>query len=235
MSTKARYANGQIEYFESTTQERVLVTAPVVFFEDFLGKALNTSVWGTRDTGAATEAYKAAAPNGVVELALDNTNEAQLAGLDWADFRPLAIANGLVFEAKYRFTVIPTTSAIACIGLCGNHNAAVDTVAESIWFRHDFSGLITVEADDTSHETSKVTTGKTLALNEWTIVRVDLTTPSDCLFFVNGNRVASTTTFNFNQVTTLVVQPVARIGKEGVQTHVGTLELDYVKLWSHRS
>jgi hypothetical protein len=41
-------------------------------------------------------------------------------------------------------------------------NAAVNTVAESIWFRADGNGQITVEHDDTSNETSKVATGVTV-------------------------------------------------------------------------
>ena len=200
-----------------------------------MGKALDTNVWGTRDTLSATEAYKAAAPNGVMELALTNANEIQLAGIDFADQRSFALANGLVAEFRFRFTTLPTGVTVACVGLCGNHNAAVDTVAESVWFRADGSGAITVENDDTSHETSKVATGVTLTANTWTIGRIDLTDPTSVMFFLDGNRVAAATAFNMNQVTTLVLQPVARIGKESGATDVGVLEVDYIHIWSRRS
>ena len=78
----------------------MLPVAPVVFYDDFLGNALATAAWGTRDTGAATEAVVADAANGAVGLALDATNEIQLAGIDWADNRTLVLNQGLVSEAS---------------------------------------------------------------------------------------------------------------------------------------
>ena len=97
MATRGSWFNQILTYFENATQERVLPVAPVVFYDDFLGNALATTAWGTRDTGGATEAVVADAPNGVIGLALDATNEIQLAGIDWADQRTLVLNQGLVF------------------------------------------------------------------------------------------------------------------------------------------
>lgn len=235
MATRGAWFNQRLTYFDNATQERVLPLAPVTFYDDFLGNAIASDAWGTRDTGAATEAVVADAPNGVVGLALDNTNEAQLAALDWADQRTLVLNQGLIFEARFRLSVLPTGSVVACIGLCGDHNAAVDTVAESIWFRADGNGAITVETDDTSHETSKVATGTTLTTSDWIIGRIDCSDISDVKFFINGDRVAASTTFNMSQVAALKLQPVARIGKEAGATTVGTLQVDYVRAWQNRS
>ena len=127
MATRGSWFNQILTYFENSTQERVLPVAPVVFYDDFLGNALNTTAWGSRDAGAATEAVVADAPNGVIGLALDATNEVQLAGVDWADNRPLVLNQGLVFEARFRLSVLPTGSVVAVVGLCGDHNAAVNT------------------------------------------------------------------------------------------------------------
>lgn len=235
MATRARWANGGLDYYDNVTHERVLPVSAVSFYDDFLGNAIDTTAWGTRDTGAATEAVVADAANGVVGLALDATNEAQLAGIDWANQRTLVLNQKLVFEARWRLSTLPTGSVVACVGLCGDHNAAVDTVAESIWFRADGNGQITVETDDTVNETSKVATGITVTTADWIVTRIDCSNPASILFYINGNRVASGTTFNMSQVAALALQPVARIGKEAIATSVGTLQVDYVRAWQKRT
>lgn len=235
MATRGYWFDQILTFFENSTHERVLPLAPVVFYDDFLGNAIDTNSWGVRDTAGGTEAIVADAPNGAIALALDATNEVQLAGIDWADNRPLVLNQGLVLEARFRLSVLPTGAVVAAIGLCGDHNGAVDDVAESIWFRADGSGAITIEHDDSSHETSKVATGKTLAAGDWIIGRIDCSNISDVKFFIDGERVAAETTFDMSEVPALALQPVARIGKEGAATSVGTLQVDYVRAWQKRS
>ncbi|MEI9995100.1 MAG: hypothetical protein WDM91_10930 [Rhizomicrobium sp.] len=235
MSTKSKFLNGILTFFEGTSHERVLPLAPVVFYDDFLGNALNTTSWGARDTAGGTEGMLANSGNGVLALALSSTNEVQLAGVDWANQRTLVLNQGLIFEARIRLSVLPTGAVIACIGLCGDHNAAVDTVAESIWFRADGGGAITVEHDDTANESTKVATGKTVTAVDWLIVRIDCTDIASVKFFVNGDQVAAGTKFDMSTVAGLALQPVARIGKEGAATSVGTLLVDYVRAWQARS
>ena len=123
-----------------------------------------------------------------------------------------------------------------CVGLQGDHNATADTVAESIWFRLDGAtgGLITVENDDTSNETSKVTTGVTLLNTDWAILRIDCTDITSIKFYINGNLVASGTTFTMAQVAALTLQPILRLNKAS-GTSVGTMLVDYVKVWQRRS
>lgn len=234
MTTRSRFVSGILTYFDRTTQETVAPLAPVVFYDDFLGNALNTTAWGALDTAAATEAVVADAANGVVGLALDATSEAQLGGISWADQRTLVLNQGLIFEARFRLSVLPTGAVIAIVGLQGDHNAAADTVAESVWFRADGNGVITVENDDTSNETSKVATGTTLTTADWIIAKIDCTDISDVKFFINGNRVATSTTFNMSTVAGLALQPVARISK-GIATSVGTLQVDYIRAWMKRA
>ena len=237
MSTKAKFNAGALHYYDSTTHERSLVALPVRFHEDFLGKAIDTTgVWTALDTSAAgltTPVLVANAPSGVVSLPLDNTSEAQLSGLYWGDVRTLVLNQGLIFEARFALHTLPTGAVIVCIGLMGNHNAAADTVAESIWFRLDGNGVVTVETDDTANETSKVATGVTLIADQYTVVRIDCSDITDVRFFIDGNRVAGTTTFNMSTVAGLVLQPIARIGK-GAATTVGEIYLDVVKCWQRR-
>ncbi|MER9665546.1 hypothetical protein [Mesorhizobium sp. M0203] len=234
MTTRSRYLNGRIEFFDNVSHERLLPVAPVVFYDDFLGNALDTFKWGARDTAGGAEAVVADAPNGVMGLALDATSEIQLAGIDWADQRTLVLNQGLIFEARFRLSVLPTGAVIVVVGLEGDHNAAVDTVAESIWFRADGNGVITVENDDTANETTKVATGVTLTTADWIVARIDCTDIADVKFYINGERVAATTTFNMSTVPTLALQPVARVSK-GAATTVGTLQVDYVRTWQNRA
>lgn len=230
---------GIIRYYDPAISfETVGVIAPVSFYDDFLGRAQDvTNAWGTRDTAGATEGLVADAPNGEYELALTSTSEAQLGALDWGDQRTLTLNQFVGFEARVKLSVLPTTGVICCIGLCGDHNAAVDTVAESIWFRLDGAtgGLITVETDDTSHETSKVTTGVTVLNSTYVVLRIDCADPANVLFYINGAQVAATTTFNMNATPTLALQPVFRIGKEAAGTPVGTLRVDYCRVWQKRA
>lgn len=174
------------------------------------------------------------APGGVISLPLDNTNEVQLSGIYGGDQRNFTLNRSLGFEARFKFSVLPTGSVVACVGLAGDHNAAVNTVAESIWFRADGSGALTVETDDTSNETSQVATGVTVVADEWVVARIECYDTADVRFYLNGNRVASGTTFNMSTVAALALQPVARIGKESGATTVGTLQVDYIRVWQNR-
>lgn len=236
MPSRTRHENNLERFYDSSTQETLFVAAPVWFVEDFLGKAFDTTnIWTARDTNGADETVSADAGNGILSLALTNANEAQLAGYDWGDNRTLVLNQGLNIEFRFKLSVIPTGAVVMCLGLCGDHNAAVNTVAESIWFRADGSGAITVETDDTSNETSAVATGTTLINTDWCIARIDCTTITDVRFYINGTRVASGTTFNMSTVAGLALQPVMRIGKEAAATTVGTLLVDYCKVWMKRA
>lgn len=228
-----------LSIIEETTHGSLYPYAPVRLKEDFQGQALDTTngPFAYRDTAGGAEAIVADAANGVLGLSLTSANEAQLAGIDQADQLTWVLNQNLIFEARVKVSVLPTTGSVICIGLCDNHNAAVDTVAKSLWFRLDGAtgGLITVECDDGTTETSKVTTGVTLTTADWAILRIDCSNPADVKFFINGNRVAASTTFNANATPTAPLQIVARVGKEAIGTSVGTLQVDYLSAWQNRS
>jgi hypothetical protein len=229
----------RLRFYDPANKSATAQTMAGMYWEEhFIGKIVDiTNTWTKLVTGAAppTQLIKADQPGGVLELILTAAVEVQLSGIYMGDERPFTLNRGLNFEARYRFTTLPANASTAVIGLCGDHNAAIDTVAESIWFRHDFSGLITVETDDTSNETSKVTTGVTVVANEWVVVRIDCSNPASVLFFVNGSQVASGTTFNMNTTPALQLQPVARLDKAASASNLGVMEIDYVKVWQDLS
>lgn len=234
MSTKCEYRSGIQTFFDSVTGETLHPMAPVYFKDDFLGGAINTSVWTLLDTNSGGEALVANGANGAANLSLTNSNTIELAGLSWGDQLSLAMAQGLVFEAVVKFTTLPTGAVVAVIGLASATNAAVDNIAESAWFRLDGSGAVTVENDDGTHETSKIATGVTVTTADRVVLRIDCTDKANVKFFINGNQVAAGTTFNMSAANG-ALQPMVRIGKEAGATTVGTMQVDKVAAWQNRS
>ena len=239
MSIKGKWLSGILSFFESTTHNTVKPVAPVVFHDDFLGSALDaTTNWVLYDSGGAeTETLAASVASGAAALTLTAANGVELAGLYFGDQLPLVLNQGLCFEARVRFTVLPAVATTAVIGLCGATNPSIDAVAESIWFRWDFSGLITCETDDTAagHETSAVTTGVTLVANEWVILRIDCNDTASVKFYVNGQRVCSATTFNCSTAPAVDLQPILRLDKAAAAANLGVMQIDYVTIWQKRS
>ena len=234
MSLKTfRYAN-MLGYRESTTGETHHLFAPASFLEEFWSLDV-TNRWTARDTNAATETAIDDASSGAISLTLTNANEAQLAGLDLNNHRPFVLNQKLIAEIRFRFTVLPTGSVGAFVGIGGDHNAALNSVAERIGFRATGSGAITCETDDGSVDSGAIASGVTLIANQWAIGRIEIDTTSAVRFYLDGTRKASATTFNASTTPTLALQPVLRIGKESAATTVGTMQVDYFRAWQKRS
>ncbi len=238
MGTKARYRNGILEFFDPQTHERVSPFAPALFYDDFLGTGLRTAeIWTAIDesvSGLTTPLIAADAANGIARLPLDVTGEAQESGLTFGDQRPFVLNQGLVFECRLALQTLPTLVSEAVWGLAGDKNAAADSVAESVWFKADGDGVIVVESDDTVNTDDDIATGTTLTAGTFAIFRIDLTTITDVLFYINGARVASGTTFDMSQVAALKLQPYFHIAKAS-GAGLGVLDLDYARVWQKRS
>jgi hypothetical protein len=245
MSIKAKYASQTLRHFESTTHESVQILAPVQYYDDFLGAATvipaagspeSGTEWVKKIVGAAppTLAVKADAVSGVVEAALTADSQKQNAELYMDDQRQFSLLQGLVFEARFRATVLPTGNAEAVIGLVGDWADGLDAATYSVFVTLDGSGEIICEMDDNATDRS-ATSGVTLVADEWAIVRIDASDPADVLFYVNGNRVASGTTFAYAATgANAVLQPIAGVYKAS-GTGVGTLEVDYIRIAQERS
>jgi hypothetical protein len=237
---------GYIETFDTATSELLWSNTPVWFVDDFLGNDVNATVsttgdgvWATVQTNLNTAIDTLDdQDNGVVQLALDSDNNAERAVLYWGDVRGVPIDNGSVFEARVRVSTIPTTaSTTIIIGLAGDDNATPDSITEGAWFRLDGgSGAIKVETDDTTTNNDDVATGVTAATPTWHILRIDTRKGlDDVRFFIDGDRVASGTTFDADQLTASEVrmQPYVAVNKSD-GTGVGTLLVDYIKLLGDR-
>jgi hypothetical protein len=237
MTINARHRNGMLEHFDRATHERVLVEAPVTYYEDFLGDGTIPEHLTSIDVSAAgltTPLIAADVANGVLRCPLDVTSEAQESGVTWGDQRPLILNQGLVIEMRVALQTLPTLLSEAVWGLAGDKNAVADTVAESIWFKADGDGVIVAEFDDTSHTADDVATGVTLTAGTFAIFRIDCTTIADCLMYINGARVAAGTTFDMSQVAGLKLQVYAHIAKAS-GAGLGVLDIDYIRAWMRRA
>lgn len=221
---------------DANTHETLIPYAAVQLSEDFLGQALDTTngPFAFLDTAEGAETISADGASGALSLALTATSEAQLAGISSGDQRTWILNQNLIFEARFKLSVVPTSGTIFCIGLMGDHHATADTVAENIWIRAESSGALLAESDDTAADNNDIATGVTLTTADWCVVRIDCSNVDDVKFFVNGARVAAATTFDMGTVAGLKLQPVVRLNKASGAS-VGTVLVDYIKLWQNRA
>ena len=239
MGLAAETRGGEGRYFDPAKNHETLeMWQGVKFYDDFLGQALNTVVnWTAKDTGAATETLIADSPSGYAGLTLTSASEKQEAGLTQNDFRTFILNQGLIFEARIRPSVLATLLSEMYIGLAGDYvegDIASNGPAEHIFFVLDGGGAITIHTDDTSNDNSAVATGVTLTAADWAILRIDCTDSADVRFYINGESVATGTTFDMSTTPALKLQPYLMCHKES-GAGLGVLWIDYVKIWQNRA
>jgi len=235
--------SGRQVFYDGSTFETLMTTFPVQYSEDFLGAAVDpfdgTIDWNVIDVsavGTVTTAIVADSSNGQFLLALDATDEAQDAVLYQNDNKTFDVGNGLIAEFRVNMAVSPGTGVCAVFGMCGDHNLDKDTATEAAWFRFDASLVAKVESDDTTNNNDDIATGHTAVAGTYDIYRIDFTTLSDVKFFINGGRVASGTTFDMSNLSAAEqqMQPYFSLDKAS-GTGLGSMNIDYVKIFSNRS
>lgn len=244
MKTKCEYnwhKSGRQVFYDGSTFETLKAMFPVVFYEDFLGAAGGgpfdgTLIWNVVDVGDATEAIVADSANGQFLLHLAATDEAEDAVLYQNDNKTFDVGSGLIFEARVNMAVSPGAGVCAVFGMAGDHNLDKDSVTEHAWFRFQANLTGLVETDDTTNDNDDVATGLTPTAGVYHIYRIDFTSLSDVKFFVDGVRVASSTTFDMSNLTAgeQQMQPYFSLDKAS-GAGLGDMNIDYVKIWSNRS
>ena len=231
---------GHQVWYDKSTFETLKTTYPLYFYDDFLGSAGGsvfdgTEIWNVVDVNDATEAIVADSSNGLFRLHMHVTSEDEDAVLYHNDNRTFDIDNGLIFETKIDVATIPTLTTEAVWGMAGDHDLDNDTVAESCWFKLDGSGAVVVESDDAGTDNDDVATGVTVVPGTANIYRIDFTSLTNVKFFIDGVRVAASTTFDISTLTgaTAMLQPYFDMNKTG-DAGLGDLDIDYVKIWSNR-
>jgi hypothetical protein len=110
-----------------------------------------------------------------------------------------------------------------------------DTVANHAWFRWQASAVLLTESDDTTNNNDDTATGLTTVVDTYGIYRIDFTDLTSVKFYVDGVRVSAATTFDMSNLSAAekIMQPYFSLDKAS-GTGVGTLQIDYVRLWGPR-
>lgn len=243
MSTKAKWSSGVLTYFDGSTFETTGKLSPVVLYDDFLGSDIVIPASGSVESGClwskkivssnSTVGGVASETNGVISCALAANSEKEDAALHMNDQLTFSLAQGVIFEARIKLAVLPSAAAsIASWGLWGAW--ADGGSAYRVGFEAAGSGAISCECDDNVTDTSAAS-GVTVLNTDWKIYRIDCTSQTNIKFFINGVPVCTSTTFN-NAASASNSKCQPHIGMyKASGTSVGTIYVDYVKVWQNRS
>jgi hypothetical protein len=234
---------GRQVFYDNSTFETLHGMYPIYFYDDFNGADLVIPATGSDESGCKwTKKIVGAAPptvaksadvvNGHVLCSLTSADQKQDAALHWDDQLSLSIAQGAIFEARLSLTTLPTLNGVASFGLWG---AWADGGSNyRVGFEVPAGGLCACESDDNATDTS-ASSGQTLVAGTYYIFRIDCTTQTDIKFFIDGARVASSTTFaNAASAANSKCQPHLGLYKAS-GAGLGVLSVDYVKVWMNRS
>ena len=220
------------------------------FTDDFFGggtfgtSASENDPWVVADTstsGTPTYTRVDGAATGEAALDLASTSEVENVCLSFGDTLCIDIdkVQGCEFRVKMNQATLDSASQVA-VGLIGDRNDAIDSVAQAALFRvvgSDSTTSVVVESDDGTNDNDYKATGQTL-VNAYKRLRIDFSNgTSDVRFFMddaNGSltRVASSTTFDMSNYTGSL-QPVIQLQKTA-DTNTDGVTVDYVKVWGTR-
>lgn len=123
--------------------------------------ASRQGIWCSKITGAGPPTVKSTSAG--MELALTATNEVQNISLYMGDILPFDIDDLIRVEFICALTASLGASVMGAFGVAGAQNDALDSVAQSAWFRFEGNNNIVCETDDGTTDTDDKATGDTLA------------------------------------------------------------------------
>lgn len=247
MGTKANWKGNILQFYDTAYgYEHPARMAPVQFYDDFCGADAVIPASGSDESGCKwtkkivltagtpTVAKVADAAGGVVQCALDATNEKQDALLHMDDLRNFDITKGLIFEARIKVTVTPTLLAEAYWGLIDDHSdGLIDSATYMAAFTADGATAVHAETDDNATDLD-VDTGVTAGTTQWKVYRIDATVVTDLKFSIDGTEVCASTTFPYAATgANAILQPAIGLYKS-TGAGVGTIQVDYVRIWQNR-
>lgn len=210
----------------------------VEFCDDFLGTVATlpasadpATPWLIDDTSSSgTPTYTTG--TSAATLTLASTNEIENVCLHFNDSLDFDIDD--LIHAEFRVKTVASLNATTSIafGMATARNDAIDSIASHASFRLIGSNAVVVETDDAVIDNDDVSTGKTLVATYKRFV-IDFQNKSDIKFYIDGERVAGSTTFSMANFTT-GLQPYVQIQKTA-DTNVNSVTVDYVRIVSKRS
>ena len=246
MSTKCTYnwhKTGKQVFYDGATFETLKAMFPIEFYDDFIGAdvvipasgAVESGVkWSKKIVGIAppTVAKTSDGINGMVLASLTSAEQKQDGALHMNDELMFSIAQGAIFETRLSLTTLPTLGGVASFGLWGAW--ADGGSAYRVGFEVPAGGIVTCESDDGATDTAAATS-VTLVAGTYNIFRIDCTTQTNIKFYIDGVRVAASTTFN-NAASAAHSQSQPHLGLyKASGAGLGVMSIDYVKIWQNRS
>lgn len=212
------------------------------YVDDFVGATVTfpTSAnigtpWLTDVTGAAPPTHVRSAGEAILTLTADN--QAQILGLHHNDQLAFDIDDIQRMEMRVKIGAATFTSgSILVFGLASTRNDTADSIAEHAWFRMEGANsttLVYVETDDGTTDNNDVSTGVTLGTTYKRFVIDFMGGKSDVKFYIDGVRVAQSTTLNMSAYTG-GFQPLIQLQK-AANTNADVCRIDYVKILAKRT
>lgn len=206
------------------------------FVDDFWGAdtfstAGQGTPWAIADTSAAgTPTYATVSPSatGEVALTLAATNEVENVCLSFGDKLCFDIDNIQSFRARVKVSGITSSATSVAWGLASARNDAIDSIANHASFRLIGSTTLYVETDDGTTDKDDIATGTTLSTTYKDFYIDFAGGKSNVKFYVDGVRVAASTTFDMSAATSSL-QPYFQIQKTAA-TNADSVTIDYVEV-----
>ena len=188
-------------------------------------------------TGTPTIASVTPAANGEIKVTLTNDNNSQYCVLYQGDDLPYYLSQIDQIEFIAKVSGIDSVTTL-CFGLASALNATPDSVSTLAWFRMEGSAStsnVVVETDDGTTDNDDKATGTTLS-STFKRFTIDFTNGlSDVRFYIDGNRVASSTTFSLAAASsTQSVQPYIHLAKAS-GTGTPSITIDRVEILYRKS
>lgn len=210
--------------------------------EDFLGAsvAFPTSAnigtpWVVADTSASGAPTYVRAGS-VATLTLAATSEVENVCLSHGDSLAFDIDDIQRVVMRVELGAATFTSGSELVfGVGSARNDTTDSVAANAWFKMVGASSTTavyVETDDGTRDNDDVATGQTLGTTMKEFV-IDFTGgKSNVEFYINGIRVAASTTFDMSAYSS-ALQPIVQLQK-AANTNVDAVSIDYFEIVSKR-
>lgn len=201
-----------------------MINREVLQFCDYFNRpqALTTTPgqngWTVKDTSSGgTPTYLVASGDGGgMALTLVNTSEAEIVTMYHNNVLNFDLAKIQFVEMIAKVSGIDSVTTLT-MGVAAAQADADDDIVTNAWFRMEGSASTTalvVETDDAVTDLNDKATGTTLS-STYKTLRIDFTNGlADVRFYVDGERVAASTTFDMSGLTAgLNVQPFVQIQK----------------------
>lgn len=193
------------------------------------------TAWMVDDTSAAGSPVYTKGTS-VLTMTLASTNEIENICAHFNDALDFDIDDIKSIEMRVRLGAAFTSGSELVFGVGSARNDTTDSVAANAWFKMvgaTSTTAVVVETDDGVRDNDDVATGATLGTTFKKFVIDFSGGKSNVKFYIDGQRVAASTTFNMSGYSS-GLQPIIQLQK-AANTNVDSVIVDYIRIEAVRS